>query len=86
MLEHLLQSQNCGSVVYNRQHDNPKGALKRRVLVKMIENDVWERIFLSSTTMRIPVRSLSSRSAEIPSTRLSLTREAMFWISLALLT
>ncbi len=59
----------------------------RAVCLKRVLSTTWGLAsFFSSMTIRMPLRSVSSRRSEIPSRRLSLTWSAMFLISWRLLT
>ena len=66
-----------GRPFMNREHDQPVALLQLGMLVELVEHDLGSASRLSSTTMRMPSRSDSSRKSLMPSMRLSFTSSAM---------
>lgn len=71
VIKHFAKVEHLGFAVHKRDRDNAESVLKLSVLIQIVQHNVCIDILLSSITMRIPARELSSRRSEMPSTRFS---------------
>ena len=70
--QRLLEVEHLGPAVDDREVDDAERRLHVGEAVELVQHDLREDVFFSSTTRRMPSRSLSSRTSEMPSMRLSL--------------
>lgn len=87
-IQHMPQGQNLRLllVVDQRKHRHARRGLHLRLANSRFKTTCGFASFFSSITTRMPLRSVSSRISEMPSSRLSRTCSAMLAISWRLLT
>jgi len=86
LLQRLLERQGLRPSVDDGQAVDAKRFLQRRHLHRLFITTSGTASFFRSTTTRMPSRSDSSRTSEMPSILFSRTNSAIFSMSLALLT
>ena len=86
VVQDLFERQDARMAVDEGQHDDAERFLELRVFIQFIQDDIGIDIGRSSTTMRIPLRSDSSRRAVMPSISLLRDKSAMDSMTRALLT